>query len=161
MRAYTVESGRIKPGIKLHQDGIRLGEQGRGRTLTVVPPPRDAWVQDGTLVGINAPLTGALLLIRDHSGFRGGWELAADERHSTRIAYGACAQGIAGRAGGGPEYLLTIRPGYPVRITRTGRLYGSPAVLEVRCAADGVVTIHDVEAEARTATAAQAWGEVL
>ena len=163
MMAYTVRPGLIEPGIRLAQDGmIHLGQQGRGRTLTRVPvpcgtiAPVPADLVEAARVGNRPTLTalpgeGAVVCIRDHSGFRGSWTL--DAPHYTIRATGQCAQGDAGRMGGGPEHLLVLPPGQHVLISRTGRLYGAPAILEVRCAADGLVTLHDVEDEARTAAA--------
>lgn len=42
------------------------------------------------------------------------------------VAEGACAQGDAGRMGGGPELLVIMEPGAAVTVHRTGRLYGNP-----------------------------------
>lgn len=42
------------------------------------------------------------------------------------LVEGRKAQGAAGRAGGGPEYLVIMEPGQRARIARSGRLYGNP-----------------------------------
>lgn len=54
------------------------------------------------------------------------------------IAEGWCAQGIAGRMGGGAVYLLAVRAGERFSIRRSGRLYGDPSVLLVSVAEDAV-----------------------
>lgn len=41
------------------------------------------------------------------------------------LAEGYCAQGDAGRMGGGHEYLIALQPGEGFSIQRSGRLYGS------------------------------------
>ncbi|GAB7387377.1 hypothetical protein BSNK01_12130 [Bacillaceae bacterium] len=46
----------------------------------------------------------------------------------TILAEGYCAQGTAGRMGGHPEYLILIGAGTTLRVARSGRLYGDPAV---------------------------------
>ena len=43
------------------------------------------------------------------------------------LSQGVTAQGIAGRAGGGPQIVLRLPAGEVVREGRTGRLYGSPS----------------------------------
>ena len=72
------------------------------------------------------------------------------------IAAGRRAQGQAGAAGGGPEYLLVLREGYDIEAVRTGRLYGAPSVLRIQNRG-GNVQVVDVAAEQASATAAGGW----
>lgn len=74
------------------------------------------------------------------------------------IAEGFCAQGHAGRMGGGPAYLIAARPGR-FGIHRTGRLYGEPAFINVTVHEDGTVTTEDAVAALRRQAAARAWAE--
>ena len=74
--------------------------------------------------------TAVLVMVQDHSGFRGSWSLR-EQQGITILAEGTCAQGDAGRMGGGPEYLLVVAEGGSALIHRTGRLYGQPSVLKV------------------------------
>ena len=64
------------------------------------------------------------------------------------IARGARAQGIAGAMGGGPEYLLRLRPGTALEICRSGRLYGGVQYVRVEVLADGRVATSDCDATA-------------
>lgn len=68
------------------------------------------------------------VLVTDQSGFRGGWSLTGGRI----IAKGYCAQGAAGNAGGGPEYLLVVGAGEEITLHRTGRLYGDPDTVRIR-----------------------------
>lgn len=70
----------------------------------------------------------AAVVVRDQSGFRGGWSLTGGRI----IAKGYCAQGDAGRAGGGPEYLLVLAEGEEITLRRSGRLYGEPDTIRLR-----------------------------
>lgn len=72
------------------------------------------------------------------------------------VAAGRCAQGIAGRAGGGPEYLVIVRP-CRFGIFRGGRLYGQPAWLTVTITDDGTVAVTPTVAALKTQAAAAAW----
>jgi hypothetical protein len=145
---------------------IPVGEAGRGRKLVRVPLPEGAkvsWSSTpepsvtewwGTLV--TAPGPGTVILFRDHSGYRGTWTLSIPPS-AVIIADGWCAQGIAGRMGGGPEYVIRAPEGAEFKITRSGRLYGAPADLRVRVHADRV-EVADAAAEADSAEAAARWG---
>jgi len=146
---------------------VIVGEEGRGRKLVRVPLPPGAkvdwlsgyedhpqWV--GTLRSV--PGDGVILLILDHSGYRGGWSLTRPD-DSVIIAEGWCAQGIAGRMGGGPEVLLRVPLGSKLTIARRGRLYGAPAYLIVDAVAEDRVVIHDADAERESEAAAARWGE--
>lgn len=94
MDCYTVSSGRIIQGIALSPAGtIRLGQSGRNRTQVDVPPPSGSTIRParpvppgddpdpantGVLVAVpgeHRPDGAAVVLIRDHSGFRGTWAL--------------------------------------------------------------------------------------
>ena len=76
------------------------------------------------------------------------------------IAMGHAAQGIAGRAGGGPEYLLVLRDGQAVEIVRSGRLYGKPTVIQLACQA-GVIIKSAPKSEALSRLAAMRWENLL
>jgi hypothetical protein len=145
---------------------VPVGEAGRGRKLVRVPLPEGAkisWSSEpsdpttewwGTLVMVPGP--GTVILFRDMSGYRGGWTLDVPPS-ATIIADGWCAQGIAGRMGGGPEYLVRAPEGTQFRIRRSGRLYGAPADLRVVVHADRL-EVTDLAAEAASADAAARWG---
>lgn len=199
-------------GIALSAEGkIVVGESGRGRSQIVLDPPPGSEVytpktyREDTSRFLKAIQTSrdeaaALILLRDHSGYRGGWclreapvsmcpnegQLFADpqvpslrapcpecgsgdtdhrllprgEMSATDIGHvvaeGYCAQGDAGRMGGGPEYLLLARPG-SFSISRAGRLYGQPRRLTVQVGTDGSVTVTNAEAEIMAASAAKQW----
>lgn len=65
------------------------------------------------------------------------------------IARGYCAQGDAGRAGGGPELIVVLADGEECWIDRTGRLYGAPALVRLRNVGGTVEvkTLAEVEEE--------------
>jgi hypothetical protein len=193
---------RPSPGIPLRDGAIVVGEAGRGRKLVTVRPPDGAEITTnsrGEEVLVSVPGPGVVVLIRDHSGFRGSWHLAEyatarcpyEDREievgeecpgcgATRhryefsqhrlvpgrelspneigklIAQGQCAQGEAGRMGGGPEYLVRCLPGTRFSIRRSGRLYGAPAVLNVTVNEDDVL-VTDAVREIDERTAAQSW----
>lgn len=210
VQAYTMLNGSLRQGIALADDGtITVGEEGRGRTLVRVPLPQGSEVRDGVVyqIPVSDPHVVAVVLIRDHSGFRGGWRLTAarseeewdlivrrDTAHRPPdgkgalapghqlemlgacpacaaigrvppvrpadvqvIAQGFAAQGIAGRMGGGPEYLLALRPGDAIELVRSGRLYGEPAVLRLAVGSDGKPMVSDPRAEAWSRAAAARW----
>lgn len=210
--AYTISHGSASRGIATRAvEGRRVvdvGEEGRGRWHVAVPVPAGAVLDEAGRL-LEAPTSYAdvvaVILIRDHSGVRGGWHLAPEaERFCPRspeglreqgrewvrqpgafcaecgggagyfnhrllpdqvlkpsaigylIAEGACAQGDAGRMGGGPEYLIACRPG-AFSIRASGRLYGAPAAMNVIVHQDGTVTIADALDALRSQAAAQAW----
>lgn len=216
MKCYTVCSGRPSEGIALAKDitqVIAVGDAGRGRKQALAPVPKGATVvgregpqKPGTLT--DAPArpgeeTAVVVLIRDHSGYRGGWKvrdartpeewatalarwyahqgdaaggIPAGHTYDTpcpgcdviapkpvdrvpgwrAIAEGYCAQGDAGRMGGGPEYLAVLADGQAVEIVRHGRLYGTPAVYRV-ANVGGVLTVSDPREEAEAVRSAAAW----
>ena len=144
-------------GIETKDAVIRVGETGRGRKLVSVPVPTGAEVAEGRLVVVpanNQPAGAVLIAFRDHSGFRGGWSLV-DRQGVIVVAEGACAQGDAGRMGGGPEYLAVVADGGSATINRSGRLYGAAATLRVKNAG-GVLSVEDVAAVTATTAAASA-----
>jgi len=185
------------PGIRTEDGLIILGDEGRGRQLARVPlPPGASLGREGTVqaLPVSHPDVVAVVLIRDHSGYRGGWEppplaraasplrdrleLPWEEtcpvcewrgRHGPYptnplraqdlgrlIAEGRCAQGGAGRMGGGPEYLIAARPG-EFCIHRWGRLYGAPRFVGVRIHPDGRVETWDVMDALSSTRAAESW----
>lgn len=64
--------------------------------------------------------------------------LSAGNGRVAVVARGECAQGCAGRMGGGPEFLLAVEPGTALTITRQGRLYGTPSRLIVEWDGDAL-----------------------
>ena len=72
------------------------------------------------------------------------------------VAQGFCAQGAAGRMGGGPEYLLVLADGQAVEIVRSGRLYGAPSCVRLTNVG-GELVATDPRKEAETRRAAAAW----
>jgi len=203
MRVYTIfRYTDVEPKIHVGPDRmIAVGEPGRGREQVLVPVPDGVTMTpEGSDKGYaltSAPGAGALILIRDQSGFRGSWTLGGPYRSTgcqqgkiipygegecprcggryehqavvlsdlpagVRIlAQGRCAQGIAGRAGGGPEYLLWAPPGAVLGVSRSGRTYGAPADYYIRVADDGSVTITDVIAESKSREAESAFAALL
>lgn len=175
MRAYTLSH----PGIDTRDGKILVGESGRGRSLVSVPlPPGAVLDEQDRLISCTGPATDCVVLIPDQSGFRGGWHLrdarpeedwdaivAAPTRdHGIPepglsvqvIAQGHCAQGLAGAAGGGPEYLIVLRHGQAVEIVRGGRLYGNPSCVQLENVA-GTITSSDPRADARERAAGGKW----
>lgn len=74
-RAWEVlDGGRVLAGIPVDDDGtVHVGQAGRGRELRRVAVPASL-VRDGRLYEL--PGDGrALLLLRDQSGYRGGWRV--------------------------------------------------------------------------------------
>lgn len=157
MKCYTVKAAAVSVGVAVKDGAVLVGEEGRGRKLVRVPVPAGSEMADGRLVAVpakNQPAGAVLVAFRDCSGFRGGWSLA-DRQGVIVVAEGACAQGDAGRMGGGPEYLAVVADGGSATINRSGRLYGAPATLRVRNAG-GVLTVEDVAAVTATTAAADA-----
>ena len=203
MKVYTIfRYGQVEPKIHVGPDRtIAVGEPGRGRERVLVPVPNGVELipegSDGGFAFTSAPGTGALILIRDQSGFRGSWVLGGPFRftgcpqereipygegecprcggryaHQSMVledlpaevrilARGRCAQGMAGRAGGGPEYLLWAPAGTTLGVSRSGRTYGSPTEYYIRVADDGSVTLTDVIAEAKSREAESAFAALL
>ncbi len=201
-KCFEVTNGAVREGIALTKDGkIAVGESGRSRSLTVVNPPAGAEISNNRLISV--PGAASVVLIRDHSGYRGSWSLrqyaegrcpldgqlvGAEHGHicphcgddlygavdgvkhgaapglpvkptdlGKVIAEGRCAQGDAGRMGGGPEYLLALKPGARFSIQRQGRLYGSPGRLNVEITEDGRAVLTDAWATIKAAEANAAW----
>lgn len=78
IKAYEIRDGRVYEGISIQDDNmIHVGEEGRARRLVRVPLPPgteiDAKLRRVTNVPLQLEEGGAVILIRDHSGFRGGW----------------------------------------------------------------------------------------
>lgn len=71
MKCYTLD----RPGIKVVDGKIFVGEGGRGRKLVAVPLPPQAKLEGETLVECQGDVTSALVYINDQSGFRGGWHM--------------------------------------------------------------------------------------
>jgi hypothetical protein len=80
INSFSVSGGRVSAGIAASKDAttVPVGSEGRGRKIVRVPLPAGGVVEGGRLVSClgrdNEPLS-AVVLIEDHSGFRGGWHL--------------------------------------------------------------------------------------
>jgi hypothetical protein len=108
MKCYTVFKNTVTDGIVLEKDyTIKIGEEGRGRQIVKVSVPMErAKIQpyregQPKLMELSAQEDGVLAKIVDMSGFRGSWEATGEFK---LLAKGRCAQGDAGRMGGGPEF---------------------------------------------------------
>lgn len=199
MNAFTIAGGRATAGIALRKGDIarviEVGEEGRGRKRVLVPVPSGAVVEgreDGRPgIMMTAPdrpgeVNAVVVLVRDHSGFRGSWDVRnprtqadwqnivkrqaapAEEREGMPapeptqdptwrvIAEGFSAQGDAGRMGGGPEFLTVLLDGQAIEIVRHGRLYGEPSCLKVENRG-GTLVITNPRKEAESVLAASAW----
>lgn len=131
MDCYTVSSGRLSAGIALSPAGtVRLGEEGRGRKRVDVPVPPGSVTRAArpvpagddpdpnnteTLVSVPAanhrPAGAAVVMIRDHSGFRGGWYLRAPRTPEAWIVFLATERAHgAGPAEAHPGRLLSDCP---------------------------------------------------
>lgn len=126
MKEYTIHcGGELTEGIEREKDGfVYVGEKGRGRELVKVKL-------------VNPPTDGHYVLLRDQSGYRGGWEAHMSEGVRV-LARGYCAQGAAGYMGGGPEYFLVMPPGSKIFVERSGRLYGQPKEFVVEATEEGI-----------------------
>ena len=182
--AYEIEPAkRVSRGIWVTRDGqIVLGEEGRNRERVVIPVPPGSVIVDGRVqeIPVSDPEAVAVVLIRDMSGYRGSWDLVLplpdelleaylEQRNLDvfrgRLEYatpprligkGRCAQGTAGRMGGGDELLFVARDGEVYDILRWGRVYGAPWLLRLTISCDGV-TLTDPLAELRSRRAASRW----
>lgn len=90
---FTVARGAVALGIAVAEDSsIHVGEEGRGRRLSRCPLPEGAEVRDGLLVSVPAtlrtPSGSAVVLVADHSGYRGGWSVHAPRTPSEWIERG-------------------------------------------------------------------------
>lgn len=72
------------------------------------------------------------------------------------LAEGYCAQGEAGRMGGGAEYIIAARPGR-FGIARSGRTYGQPDVLNISISPAGEVEMLDAVVYLRAAQVEGVW----
>lgn len=211
MRCYTVVEGLEIEGISTYQDSILVGQEGRGRKLVKSPIPSNALIKDDRLLEVpcNLPAT-VVVLVKDHSGFRGSWKIRdawtneAWDVHVSRISAhrppdgsgglasghvlkvyqqacpacdsigpepidhdaewhiiceGFCAQGDAGRMGGGPEYLALLHDGTAVEIVRMGRLYGGSKVIKV-ANEGGKLILSDPKQDAESRKALKGWDSV-
>jgi len=171
----------VRRGLPLKEGAILVGEEGRGRRIVRVAPPHGSVVEGDRVVAIPVSRNSAVavVLIRDFSGYRGTWDLVAplpedvistfvetqnrdllareEVRPLHEIARGHCAQGIAGRMGGGAEILFVASAGETYDVVRWGRLYGAPRVLRLTVQDDGTVRITNPIAEYEAARAASRW----
>ena len=75
---WMIQHGHARPGIPTEGGLILLGEEGRGRRLARIPlPPGASLDRQGVVhaIPVSHPDVAVVVLIRDHSGYRGGWEL--------------------------------------------------------------------------------------
>lgn len=73
------------------------------------------------------------------------------------IARGVRAQGLAGRMGHGPEYIVVMTDGATLEIDRSGRLYGGAGTINVRNAGGVLETFDPREVAVRTNLARPVW----
>lgn len=148
-------------GIECRNGQIVLGQSGRGRKQVTVPVPTGAEIADriettdswtGRVVALDSQSGGVLVRIPDQSGFRGGWSAKLGPG-VTRIAAGFCAQGDAGRMGGGEDLIVRMAEGSSVEILRYGRRVEPRSILKIR---DGIPVITNPDAEAASAAASNA-----
>ena len=132
--------------IPLDQLG-RYGDQWREKPDA---PRRVSWT--GRVVALDSQSGGVLVRIPDQSGFRGGWSAKLGPG-VTRIAAGFCAQGDAGRMGGGEDLIVRMAEGSSVEILRYGRRVEPRSILKIR---DGIPVITNPDAEAASAAASNA-----
>ncbi|RLJ04597.1 MAG: hypothetical protein DRP08_01375 [Candidatus Aenigmatarchaeota archaeon] len=132
--------------------GIIIGQPGRGRKVGFLPLAKDVptkkdnngeteWVFYGSLGRTykNAPKLikelpddreRVLCVLRTHIGFRGHNShtgVNEDTFPGEKIIEGMIAQGAAGRAGYGDQYICTFPVGAKFKTSYTGRLYGKPS----------------------------------
>lgn len=166
-KLFTIEDGRVTVGakvgaLKLKGAGVEIpaiviGEEGRGRSLGVVPvegaAPGDTI--DAAVIGVTrsgapkftavglggASGTECLVVFRTPIGFRGGNNHTGDRVDmdakpedlkfhpfpGTPLVQGTIAQGDAGRMGSGQQMVARIPAGVVFRTSYSGRLYGSPS----------------------------------
>jgi len=166
VKCYTIKKGTVVDGIPVDDaDGaVHVGEEGRGRQLTLFTIPEGSIVngEPRLLMDVPGPAVAVVLLIQDHSGYRGGWalEYKGPDGGWLPVAEGRCAQGIAGAMGGGPEYLGVFTVG-ELTILRTGRLYSEPPTLVVRRKDNGELEVIDQNLEARSFNAGGAFQAAL
>lgn len=160
MKCYTIDNGSVSDGIYAVNGKIAVGERGRGRAQTLVPVPEGALTTNEyqrqwngetqiqvTITDVPGPAGGALVLVKDQSGYRGHWEMV-DGQEISILAEGRAAQGAAGAMGGGPEFLMLMQAGQYFVADRYGRLYGDPDLVRVENR-NGLVCATDVRAEQR------------
>jgi hypothetical protein len=144
---FTVRDGKVTDGALVREftlssgtkiPAILVGENGRGRSLGVLPvegaQPGDTIL--AARIGLTRsgrPKLIAAQQAEDHDraivvfltsiGFR-GWNSHEGEFH--RLASGIIAQGLAGRMGAGHQHVALLEAGQVVKVRRFGRLYGAP-----------------------------------
>ncbi len=212
--SYCESGSRVLHGCPVEDGKLWLGQHGRGRQQIGIPVPAGSSMEGDRVIGIPGNASTVYVVLRDHSGFRGSWELlgaldeagwdarlaitaahrppdgtgpvAIDQGHvieddwSSRSCpicaaaradlsprptlppewirgEGRCAQGDAGRMGGGPEYLLALPVGVSIELLRRGRLYGAPAWCRIRTTPEGVVLSNPKADALSRLVAASAW----
>ena len=86
-RCFEINNG-ASPGIPLRDHRVVVGDSKYGGKAVTVRPPDGAEIGKsnwGQEVLMSVPVPGVVLLIRDHSGYRGGWYPA--ECATARCAY--------------------------------------------------------------------------
>lgn len=124
MKAYTVE-GKALEGITTSSGHVHVGEPGRGRMVVHVPVPPGATLDDyENMLTLPGPNGAALVLIKDHSGYRGSWTLCAPRANDEWDVIAAHRQnGHAGIASECPECGSRLSRQSPatVRVIAEGR----------------------------------------
>lgn len=212
MNVYEITPAGLQDGCSIHDGKLLLGQAGRGRKQVAITVPANGSIVKNRVLDIASPSSVVWVIIRDHSGFRGSWELlgapngadwearvaiqrthrppdgdgAISEGHTDWLipasqcpackpawasipprpaipadwirGEGRCAQGGAGRMGGGPEYLLALPLGASVEILRYGRLYGKAPWIRITASNEGSITLSNPKADALSRLlAASAW----
>jgi hypothetical protein len=131
VKAYTMD----KPGIRVVNGAVQLGDVGRGRALALVPvlgvsPEGETDLafakvgKDGDgRVAIQAQNEGdeerVLVLLNASGGWRGSVKYTLPEG-TTVLCTGTIAQGDAGRAGGWDELLIIAPKGAEIEYSTSG-----------------------------------------
>ena len=71
----------------------------------------------------------AIVVFRTSIGFRGGnsHDAEGEAPFPAILCTGTIAEGAAGRMGSGMQFVLLLKKGIPVSVSRSGRLYGAPS----------------------------------
>lgn len=158
-KIYTVEAGTVKDGAQVGKltlkgagitiPAIVIGEEGRGRSLGVLPVEGAQAGERIHFASLSTTRSGrpklvarpsattttqTIVVFRTHIGYRGSNCHSGDQRPDGSyeqfpgrvLARGIIAQGIAGRMGSGDQLVALIDAGVVFRTGYSGRLYGQP-----------------------------------
>lgn len=148
--AGTVEEGAVVESFTFRNGeitipAIAVGEEGRGRTLGVLPVVGANVGDTIHAANIGETRSGksklivsksakssdkAIVVMRTKIGFRGSNSHTGDrgaEFPGEVLVAGVIAEGAAGRAGGGKQIIALIPKDVVFRTSYSGRLYGAPS----------------------------------